>query len=239
MRRTVTIQAQGAQAMLIPPPAVPAVPGLKSYPSEPALTPLTDARGGFLGGQRVDRYDYVIERAGSYELPAVEIPWWNAGAGRQERLVLPARRFEAKDSPAYQAPFSVEQDLRDMGRQVRVRVPGGWLALAAGALAVALAAWLGAPWLRRAGARIRQWSEAMRRRWRASEPCAARALRRELARPGHRLDALYRWLRRSHGAASLAQATAALGPALRQRGADALRDCYGPRLCENSLTPLW
>ena len=57
----------------------------------------------------------------------------------------------------------------------------------------------------------------MRRRWRASEPCAARALRRELARPGHRLDALYCWLRHSHGAASLAQATAALAPLVAQK----------------------
>lgn len=227
VRRTITVQARGAQAMLIPPPEVAAVPGLKSYAAEPALTPLTDGRGGFLGGQRVDRYDYVIERAGAYSLPAVEIRWWNVATGKEERAVLPAQRFEAREGAAYQAPFSVEQDLRDMGRQVQVRVPGGWLALGAGVLALALALWLAAPALRRACARLRAGSQARRRRWLASEPYAALALRRALARPAGRLDPLYRWLWRSRKAATVAQATAGLAPGLRQAGADALRDCYG------------
>ncbi|MGB3434322.1 BatD family protein, partial [Achromobacter sp.] len=148
--RVITVEAQGAQAMLIPPPAATAVAGLKLYPSEPELTQLSDSRGGFLGGRRVDRLDYVIERGGAHELPAVEIRWWNIASNQEERLVLPAQRFEARAGAAYQTPFSVEQDLRDMGRQVQVRIPGGWLALAAGMALAALAGWLGAPWLRRA-----------------------------------------------------------------------------------------
>ncbi|MGB3434732.1 hypothetical protein, partial [Achromobacter sp.] len=43
-----------------------------------------------------------------------------------------------------------------------------------------------------------------------------------------RLDALYAWLRRACGAATVAQATAGLEPALRQSGADALQAIYGP-----------
>lgn len=227
--RVITLQAQGAQAMLIPPSETPAVPGLKAYPSEPVLTQLSDSRGGFLGGQRVDRKDYVIERAGAYELPAVDIRWWNVGTNKEEHLVLPAQRFEAKAGAAYQAPFSVEQDLRDMGRQVQVRIPGGWLALAAAAIAAALLAWLAAPWWRRARTWLRARLSARRRRWLASERHAALALRRQLAHPGKRLDALYLWLRRGRRAVSLAQATDGLSPALRQAGAQALRDCYGPR----------
>lgn len=227
VRRTITVRAQGAQAMLIPPPALPPVPGLKLYPSEPELTPLTDGRGGFLGGQRVDRYDYVIQRAGTFELPALEIRWWNLGTGKEERLGLPARRFEAKGGSAYQAPFSVEQDLRDMGRQVQVRVPGGWLALAGAVLILGFGLWLGMPQLRRFGAWLQTRAQDRRSRWRASEPYAALALRRELTRPQHRLDALYRWLRRSQNAPSLAQATEGLAPGLRQAGVNALRDCYG------------
>jgi hypothetical protein len=226
--RLITVQAQGAQAMLIPSPAINAVPGLKQYPSEPVLTQLTDNRGGFQGGQRVNRIDYVVERAGAYELPAVDIRWWNVTTHKEEHLVLPAQRFEATGGTAYQAPFSVEQDLRDMGRQIRVRIPGGWFALVAAVIVAALAAWLGAPWWRRAGSWLREQLYARRRRWLASERYAALALRRDLARPLHRLDALYAWLRRSRGAASLAQATDGLGPELRQPGIDALRDCYGP-----------
>ncbi|MNX60399.1 hypothetical protein D3C86_913030 [compost metagenome] len=227
--RVITLQAQGAQAMLIPPPATPAVPGLKPYPSEPVLTQLSDSRGGFLGGQRVDRVDYVVERPGAYELPAIDIRWWSIATNKEEHLVLPAQRFEAKAGAAYQAPFSVEQDLRDMGRQVQVRIPGGWLALAAVAVAAALIAWLGAPWWRRIGTWLQARRTARRQRWLASERHAALALRRELAHPNQRLDALYLWLRRSRRAVSLAQATDGLRPALRQAGAEALRECYGPR----------
>ena len=225
--RVITVQAQGAQAMLIPPPAAASVPGLKLYSSEPELTQISDDRGGFLGGQRVDRLDYVIERGGAYELPAVEIRWWNIAANKEERVVLPAQRFEAQAGAAYQAPFSVQQDLRDMGRQVQLRVPGGWLALAAAMALAALLGWLGAPWLRRGSARVRTALRAWRLQWRASEPCAAMTLRRLLAQPQPRLDALYRWLRRACGAATVAQATAGLEPALHQSGADALRAGYG------------
>lgn len=225
--RVITIEAQGAQAMLIPPPAMAAVPGLKLYPSEPELTQLSDNRGGFLGGRRVDRLDYVIERGGAFELPTVEIRWWNIATNKEERVALPAQRFEAQTGAAYQTPFSVEQDLRDMGRQVQVRIPGGWLALAAGAALAALAWWLGAPWLRRAIARLRAGLRARRAQWRASEPYAAMTLRRLLAQPRPRLDALYVWLRRAAGAATVAQATAGLESALRQTGTDALRAIYG------------
>jgi hypothetical protein len=229
VRRVITVQAQGAQAMLIPPPVVPAVPGLRSYVAEPVLTTLTDSRGGFLGGERVDRYDYVIERAGAYDLPPVGIRWWNVATGHEERLVLPPRRFEAAAGAAYQMPFSVEQDLREMGRQVQVRIPGGWLALAGVSSALAFALWLARPALRRTAIRWRAAREARRRRWRQSEPYAALALRRALARPEGRLDALYRWLWRSRRAVALSQATAGLAPVLRQPGVDALRDCFGPQ----------
>jgi len=225
--RIITVQAQGAQAMLIPPPTAAAVPGLKLYPSEPELTQISDSRGGFLGGQRIDRLDYVIERGGAHELPAVEIRWWNIVGNKEERVTLPAQRFEAQAGAAYQAPFSVEQDLRDMGRQVQVRIQGGWLALAAGVALAALAWWLGAPWLRRALARLRAGLRARREQWRASERYAAMTLRRLLAQPQSRMDALYAWLRRACGAATIAQATAGLEPALRRSGDDALRACYG------------
>jgi hypothetical protein len=100
----------------------------------------------------------------------VEIRWWNVAANKEERVTLPAQRFEARAGAAYQAPFSVEQDLRDMGRQVQVRIPGGWLALAAGVALAAVAWWLGAPWLRRTLARLRAGLRARREQWQASEP---------------------------------------------------------------------
>lgn len=225
--RVITVQAQGAQAMLIPPPASPDVPGLKAYRSEPVLTQLSDSRGGFLGGQRVDRIDYVVERAGAYALPDVELPWWNLTTNKADRAVLPEQRFEAKAGAAYQTPFSIQQDLRDLGRQVQVRIPGGWLLVAAGLIVVALAVWLGRPSWRRITGWTRERALALRARWQASEPYAARAMRRELAQPHGRLNALYHWLRLSRRSVSIADATASLSPDLHNGAAAAMRDCYG------------
>lgn len=226
--RVITVQAQGAQAMLIPPPASADVPGLKAYVAEPVLTQLSDDRGRFLGGQRVDRIDYVVERPGAYALPEIEIRWWDLSTKQEARAVLPAQPFEARAGAAYQTPFSVQDDLRDLGRQVQVRIPGGWLAVAAGVIVAALAFWLGRPWWRRARARLHVAVQARRRRWQSSEAYAARALRRDLARPDGRLDALYRWLRRGRHAATLREATAGLPTDLRQPAQEALRACYGP-----------
>lgn len=229
--RVITVQAQGAQAMLIPPPDAVDVPGLKAYRAEPVLTPLTDGRGGFLGGQRVDRIDYVVERAGAYTLPEVALPWWKLSAKQPARAVLPAQRFEAKAGAAFQSPFSVQQDLRDLGRQATLRIPGGWLVATALLLLAALAVWAGGPALRRASARLREQALALwarwRGQWRQSEPYAARAMGKELAQQEPGLNALYHWLRRSRHTVSVADATASLPQALREAGARAMRDCYG------------
>lgn len=225
--RLVTVEAQGAMAMLIPPPAVASVAGLKVYGSAPTLSPLSDSRGGFLGGRQVTRIDYVVTQPGAYALPPVTLRWWNLATAKEEQAALPAVTFTAQAGPAYQGPFSVEQDLRDMGRQVQVRIPGGWLALAAGVALLAVAVALLRPWARRAWRGLRERAQAVRRRWRESEPQAAWALRRELAHPQGRLDPLYRWLTRIRRADTLDEATAGLAPALRQPALDALRAGYG------------
>jgi hypothetical protein len=52
-------------------------------------------------------------------------------------------------------------------------------------------------------------------------------MRKELAQPQGRLNALYHWLRLSRRSVSIADATASLPPGLRNGGAAAMRDCYG------------
>lgn len=225
--RVVTVEAQGAMAMLIPPPVVATVAGLKAYGADPALSPLSDSRGGFLGGRQVTRIEYVVKQPGAYVLPAVTLRWWNVATAKEEQAALPAVTFTAQAGPAYQGPFSVEQDLRDMGRQVQVRIPGGWLALAAGVALLAVAVALLRPWVRRAWRDLRVRAQAVRQRWRESEPHAAWALRRELAHPQGRLDPLYRWLARIRGADTLAQATAGLAQGLQQPARQALTEGYG------------
>lgn len=226
--REITIKAIGTQAMLIPPVEFADIAGLKRYVTQPTLSTITDGRGGFEGGQRIERADYVVERAGTYALPAIDLPWWNLGTKTQEHVLLPAHPVQALAGARSQGPFSVTEDLRELGHGARFYVHGGWFALFAIAAGAALVLWFAWPWCRRGTHWLGRKRAAVRTRWQGSEPHAWLALRRELSHPNHRLDALYQWLRRSRDVSTLGQALRPLPVALRTPGDAVLRDCYGP-----------
>lgn len=224
--RQVTLSARGAQAMLIPAPPFADVDGLKRYPAQPRIAPLTDEHGGFLGGQRIDRVEYVTQRAGHYELPAIDIAWWDTGSRRMQRITLPAQRIEVDAAAAYQGPFSVAQDLDALKQQARLHVSGATLAAVAATLVLVAAGWLARRRWRELGRQLAARIARARRQWQASEPYAWLALRRWLREPMTRLDALYHWLWRVRGLRTVAQATAGLPPALATPPARLLRAAY-------------
>lgn len=226
--REVLVKAIGAQAMLIPPLAFADIDGLKRYVAQPTLNTLSDARGGFEGGQRIDRVDYVVERPGTYDLPAMDLAWWNINTKTQEHLTLPARRVQAQAGSGEPGPFSVADDVRSLSEHARFYVHGRWFALLAIAASAALVLWFAWPWCRRGQRWLVGGLVALQARRKASEPYAWHVLRRALSHPDQRLDALYRWLRRSRDASTLEQALRPLSEPLRTPGEAVLRDCYGP-----------
>ncbi|HWR79662.1 MAG TPA: hypothetical protein VN303_05615, partial [Pseudomonas sp.] len=106
--RQVRIEADGAQAMLIPPGEFSDIPGLKRYPQAPSVSTLSDGRGSIDGGVRIDSVSYVVEQAGDYSLPAVELHWWSTNSQSEQTSRVPAIDFAALRSSAYQLPFSLE-----------------------------------------------------------------------------------------------------------------------------------
>jgi hypothetical protein len=84
LTRTIETFAPNTQAMMIPPPVFEAPDGVRVYLHDPLLTDVTTDRGDFTGGQRVDQVTYVFEKPGAYTLPAVEVHWFDASAGREE-----------------------------------------------------------------------------------------------------------------------------------------------------------
>ncbi|QRY77682.1 BatD family protein [Pseudomonas sp. PDNC002] len=197
--RRLHVQADGAQAMLIPPPAFADVDGLKRYVQSPTVKPVSDGRGGVTGGMRDDAVTYVVTREGDFQLPAIELSWWEAGTGAAHKATLPALEVSASGVATYQAPFSISEDLRELGRRAQVRVAGHWLLLGAALLvlagvAVAVRLW-GAP-VRMALAR---WRERRRSAWLASPEYAWRQVGPQLRGRPAQLGALYLWLRRSTG----------------------------------------
>lgn len=204
--RNVHVRAEGAQAMLIPAPVFAEVAGLRRYVQSPTVQPLSDGRGGVLGGERMDAATYVVSRPGDFLLPAIELRWWTADSGAQQSSSAPALKLSATGAAVYESPFSISDDLRELGRKAQVRIAGHWLALAAAlvvlaALAYAVRAWGGA-------LRALAMGEFERRRqaWRASPAYAWRQVRSQLEGDPPQLGALYLWLRRTSGCREMSTA---------------------------------
>ncbi|MBO1113855.1 BatD family protein [Bordetella petrii] len=225
--RSITQRAEGEQAMLLPAAPLDDVPGFKRYPREPEVTTLTDGRGGFVGGQRIDRADYVAQQTGQLSLPGLVLHWRDSTTGLPRRQELPGRTFSVSAGPPADPPFSLAQDLAQLRHDLRWVLPGAWLAWGAGLAVVVLAVWLGWPWWRCGMQAMRLRLRQARMRRRGSEPWHWRAWRREARREAEPWTAFYRWLRVAAGVDDLRAAVRRLGKSDAAAADQALRGAYG------------
>ncbi|AYF86688.1 MULTISPECIES: BatD family protein [unclassified Pseudomonas] len=207
--RRLRVEAEGAQAMLIPPPLFAEVKGLKRYVQTPKVQPLSDGRGGTSGGTREDSATYVIGDIGTYSLPAVELKWWDAATGEAQSVSVPAVPLEAAKG-AYQAPFSINEDLRALGRKAQVRISGHWLLLAVLLSLLAGLAYFGRPWGHATLTWLRHWRAARQQAWLDSAEYARRLAQQQLKARPVQLGGLYLWVRRSNGSRTLSEFSRAL-----------------------------
>ena len=150
--RTITVEAQGMQAMMIPVPEFTVPEGVRIYPHDPALS---DKEGG---GQRIDRVTYAFEKPGSYTLPAVEVDWYDPASQRHETARAPEIAVSVVEAaafkPAIAPPVAPEKPAPAAWR--------AWLAYWPWAIAVvaglAVLAWLATSALPRLAA----WRQARR-----------------------------------------------------------------------------
>ena len=99
--RTITIQAQGMQAMMIPVPQFEVPDGVRLYPHDPVLSDNQDQRNGPVGGKRVDRVTYAFEKEGSYQLPAIEIGWYDPATQKHEVAKAPEVTVTVAAQPGF------------------------------------------------------------------------------------------------------------------------------------------
>ncbi|MDT8387102.1 MAG: BatD family protein [Thiogranum sp.] len=101
--RTLTLAADGITAAQLPSLTDSLPDGLKQYPDQPVLQ--DDKRSTGVFGMRQEKIAIMPSRPGRYELPAIEVPWWNVETGQQEVARIPARSIEvAAASDAASAP---------------------------------------------------------------------------------------------------------------------------------------
>ena len=84
---TVTRRADDISAMLLPPIPVYRTNGLAAYPQAPKVEDRTDR--GDLTGERVDSITWVVEKAGSYEIPGIRFQWWDPAKRELRQQVIP------------------------------------------------------------------------------------------------------------------------------------------------------
>lgn len=90
--RTLILRAEGLDGAVLPPFSPQKIDGLNLYP-DPADISRTFVDGSIVG-TRVETSTYVALEAGTIEVPALEIPWWDINADSARATTLPATRFE-------------------------------------------------------------------------------------------------------------------------------------------------
>ena len=110
LTRSLMLKADGLSSAQLPPLPATTVDGLRRYPDQPKLTNESSERGVI--GSREEREALVASKAGTLQLPAVELVWWNTHEDRLERTSLPGRSLEVAADPA----MSVEQPVEPRPR---------------------------------------------------------------------------------------------------------------------------
>jgi hypothetical protein len=106
--RTVTIRAEGTPAMLLPPTIFAGVDGLAVYPSQPSVVDNLDRRTGSSTASRVDEATYMLQAAGEYTLPAMDIAWWNVRDSKVEHAQVDPVVLHVANDPALRTGGAVD-----------------------------------------------------------------------------------------------------------------------------------
>jgi len=90
---TITVTADGLSAEQLPAPEILFPAGLKSYDDQPERR--DDATKSGIRGVLLQKIAVVPTKAGSYSIPAIEIPWWNINTDKMEIARLDAIDIKA------------------------------------------------------------------------------------------------------------------------------------------------
>jgi hypothetical protein len=216
--RTITMTASDAFAIMLPPVEFAPGDGFAVYPAKPVVSDSGGERDVQRVAQRVESATYVLRREGDYDLPEIQISWWDTFARQVRREALPATRLHVAASPALAAEIPLPPDPEEAPPPGRFQAVGGAVRRY-GPFVLGLVA-LGALALRLSRSRIEalRARRAARQREREASEAAARERLEQAARSGRAgelLAATYRWLDRRPSGGSAARLDV-----LAEKGAD-------------------
>lgn len=109
IQRTITRTATGTTSMMLPPLTAAELPGVRVYETAPIVE--DKSQRGIASAKRVDAIQFQFEKPGTYELPAIEITWWDPAAEKFQQQQLEGRRVEIAGSvPQETATIETEEE---------------------------------------------------------------------------------------------------------------------------------
>ena len=94
--RTITIMVDGLTSAQIPELEKSSITGLKQYPDKPVLQDKIGLKG--INSIRKEKVAFIPTTAGTYTLPAIELPWWNTRTNKIDIAHISARTFKVSGS---------------------------------------------------------------------------------------------------------------------------------------------
>jgi hypothetical protein len=89
--RTLAIIADGVTLGQLPELQLPVVDGLRVYPDDPVTREQATDKGILSTSSR--KFAIIPTQAGHYQLPAVELKWWNSRIGREQTAKIPSKEL--------------------------------------------------------------------------------------------------------------------------------------------------
>ena len=209
LTRTIIRRAADVPGMAFPPLPFGTHDGLSVYPKPPAVEDSTH-RGDFTG-QRIETVTYMCEKAGTYTLPLLTIPWFDVDEAQLKRVELPAVTLEVVAHPrlSLDPPSSTASHLRLTYR--------GWWRIGGTVCVILVAALLLWRFRHPLSLRLNGWRSS-----RAESQAASFARLKTACRSGNPAEvfnALMRWLDGTHAGAGVAT----IEQFLQEAGDDELR----------------
>ena len=134
--RSLSLLADGLTAAQLPALELLPVAGIKQYPDQAELENRRSANG--VTGQRVQKVALIPGTAGSYLVPAINLPWWNLQSGKMEIATIPARELivtaaasvSIVEPPVAEAQATVQESVSTAANSfwlwLSLGLAGGW-----------------------------------------------------------------------------------------------------------------
>ena len=122
--RIISVTADGLQGAQLPPIEGNGIDGLRAYPDQPVINNVNGDNG--ITGVRTDSLALVAVGDGDYELPAVEVPWWDTSTDTLRIARLPPRRLRVLPNAVTSTTETLNATQVPTPATATAHVPGLW-----------------------------------------------------------------------------------------------------------------